>query len=186
MGYKEKILWFLAGLGCAGISSYFYPSVMLWIAFFSLAGAVLLLWQMRKKEAFAPRSKTFKTIEKIQKKREKIAIDKHHHINDQINYIEVQWGYTQEQKRVIERFIQQRAYSKMYNKFTASLLPQLITLIENCNNREQKGCKREVSRRIRELTLIMKDELKRKKSQGKESFETTLAVYDHLLNEVKS
>jgi ribosomal protein S8 len=144
-----------------------------------------MLWQMRKRNIFIPKSKTFKTIEKIQKKRERIAADKHHHINDQINYIEVQWGYTQEQKRVIERFIEQRAYSEMYNKFTASLLPQLITLIENCNNREQKGCKREVSRRIKEITLIMKKELKKKKSQGKESFETTLEVYDHLLKELK-
>lgn len=185
MGFKERALWFLAGLFCAGIIGYLYPPLMLWIVLFSLAGVVLLLWQMRKKDVFTPRSKTFKTIEKIQKKREKIATDKHHHINDQINYIEVQWGYTQEQKRVIVHFIEQRAYSEMYNKFTASLLPQLITLIENCNNREQKGCKREVSRRIKELTLIMKEELKRKKSQSKESFETTLEVYDHLLNEVK-
>ena len=40
----------------------------------------------------------------------------------------------------------------MYNKLTASLFPQLITLIDNCNARGQKGCKREVSRRLRELT----------------------------------
>jgi hypothetical protein len=31
----------------------------------------------------------------------------------------------------------------------------------------------------------MKKELKKKKSQGKESFETTLEVYDHLLKELK-
>jgi len=73
----------------------------------------------------------------------------------------------------------------MYNKLTASLFPQLITLIDNCNARGQKGCKREVSRRIRELTELMKEEMKKKKSESTESFETTLDVYDHLLAEVK-
>jgi hypothetical protein len=73
----------------------------------------------------------------------------------------------------------------MYNKLTASLFPQMITLIDNCNAREQKGCKREVSRRLRELTMLMKDEMKKKKSEPTESFETTLEVYDHLLAEVK-
>ena len=73
----------------------------------------------------------------------------------------------------------------MYNKLTASLFPQIITLIDNCNARDQKGCKREVSKRIRDLTDIMKKELKKKQSQNTDSFETTLEVYDHLLKDIE-
>jgi hypothetical protein len=58
-------------------------------------------------------------------------------------------------------------------------------MIDNCNAREKKGCKREVSKRIRDLAEVMKDELKKKKSQSTDSFETTLEVYDHLLKEIK-
>ena len=179
------MLWFFAGLFFASTAGALYPGLMPWVAVLSFVGGGLFWWQKSDRGGFVPRSKAFKELQKIQKKREKIAIDKHHHINDQIDYIESQWGYTQEQKRTIDRFLRQRAYTQMYHKLSASLLPQLIALVDQCNQREQKGCKREVSRRIRELTRLMREELKRKKSQSQESFEVTLEVYDHLLGERK-
>ena len=137
------------------------------------------------KEGYRPKSKTYKALEKLKQKREKSEQTKHIHINDQIAYIEEYWGYTKEQKKVIEKFVEKRAYSESYNKLSASLIPQIIGLVDNCNARGQKGCKREVSRRIRDLIEIMKSELKKKKSKSTESFETTLEVYDHLVKEIK-
>ena len=182
---REKMLWFSAGLFFAAAIGVFSTVWMLWLAIASLSAWVFLWWTRPDTYASAPRSKAFKEMQKIRKKRDKIAADKHHHINDQIDYIESQWGYTREQSRIIDRFLQQRAYTQMYNRLSASILPQLITLVDQCNEKGQKGCKREVSRRIRELALLMKEELKRKKSEGIESFEVTLEVYDHLIRKGK-
>jgi len=143
-----------------------------------------LLWQYRTR-GYNPQGSTFKALERIKRKREKTEQSKHTHIHDQIAYISAYWGYTKEQERIVEKFVESRAYSDIYNKLTSSLIPQVITLIDNCNAREQKGCKREVSRRVRELTLIMSRELKRRKSINSESFDTTLEVYDHLIKELK-
>jgi uncharacterized protein YjgD (DUF1641 family) len=162
----------------------FYPFSLTWIIGFSIVGIFYYLFKY-KTEGFKPQGKTYKALEKIKKKREKTDQHKHIHINDQIDYIATYWGYTKEQKKIIEKFVEKRAYSEIYNKLTASLIPQIIALIDNCNARGQKGCKRDVSRRIRELTLIMKEELKKKRSQNSESFETTLEVYDHLVKELK-
>ncbi len=156
----------------------------MWLAFSALLAMMYLLWQQKRK-GFQPQSETYKELEKIKKKRFREDNKKHKHINDQIAYIDEVWGYTKEQKRIIKKFIEERAYSKMYNKLTASLLPQIIILIDNCNERGQKGCKREVSRRLKELTELMKVELKKQKSNKHESFETTLEVYDRLLKEVR-
>ena len=162
----------------------YYPSLLVWLIAFSIIALIYLLIQYNT-DGYKPKSKTYKALEKIKKRREKTNQSKHIHINDQIDYIEEYWGYTKEQKKIIENFIEKRAYSEIYNKLTASLIPQVITLIDNCNAREQKGCKREVSRRIRELTSIMKEELKKKKSKSNESFETTLEVYDQLVKEIQ-
>jgi hypothetical protein len=134
-----------------------------------------------KQGIFAPKSIVYKELEKLKKKRLKIENNKHKLINDQINYISQKWGYTKEQEKIIEKFIEGRAYSEMYNKLTASLFPQMITLIDYCNERGQKGCKREVSKRLKELTLLMKEELKKKKTLKSESYETTLEVYDQII-----
>jgi len=158
----------------------YYPAVLPYIALISFWLIVFLLIK-QKNTTFKPQSKTYKELEKIKKKRIKIENNKHKHINDQIAYIDEVWGYTKAQTNIIEKFLKERAYSKMYNKLTASLFPQLIALIDNCNEREQKGCKREVSRRLRELIILMKEEMKKKKSETIESFETTLEVYDQLL-----
>ena len=161
-----------------------YPPALYAVLFLSTVGVLYLGWEF-KTNRYQPKSKTYKALEKLKRKREKTNQSKHIHINDQITYIEEYWGYTKEQERIIERFVEKRAYSEMYNKLTASLFPQIITLIDNCNARDQKGCKREVSKRIRDLTDIMKEELKKKKSQSTDSFETTMEVYDHLLKEIK-
>lgn len=162
------------------LSGWLYPVVSPVLVLLSLSWMVYVLWSQRQK-GFKPQSDTYKALEKIKKKRHKAEHKKHQHINDQIAYIDEVWGYTKEQKKIIEKFIDERAYSEMYNKLTASLLPQIITLIDNCNNRGQKGCKREVSRRLRALSLLMKKELQKKQSRSIESFETTLEVYDQLL-----
>jgi len=158
----------------------FYSFTMPFVVLISLALLVYSVWQYKQK-GFNPQSDTYKELEKIKKKRQKVDNNKHKHMSDQISYIDEVWGYTKEQEKIIEKFIESRAYSQMYNKLTASLFPQMITLIDNCNARGQKGCKREVSKRLRELTELMKEELKKKKSQSTESFETTLEVYDQLL-----
>lgn len=157
----------------------FYPIVMPFVMVVSLLLLGYVAWKYKQK-GFKPQSDTYKELEKIKKKREKTENNKHKHINDQIAYIKEMWGYTQEQEKVIKKFVESRAYSQMYNKLTASLFPQVITLIDNCNARDKKGCSREVSRRLRTLTDLMKEELKKKKSQNTQSFETTLEVYDQL------
>jgi len=163
-----------------------YPEILIWIATLSGFGILYLVWiYIYRSDSFKPQSKTYKTLEKIKKKRIKTDQNKHIHINDQITYIHTYWGYTKEQEKIIEKFVKKRAYSKIYNKLTASLFPQIIALIDNCNARGQKGCKREVSKRIRVLTDIMKDELKKKKSESSDNFETTMEVYDHLVKEIK-
>ena len=153
------------------------------LAFFSLVGFGYILWQNSQK-GFKPKSDTYKELERLKKKRVKKEDKQHKHINDQIAYIDEVWGYTKEQEKIIKKFIESRAYSTIYNKLTASLLPQVIALMDNCNAGAKKGCKREVSKRLRELAELMKTELKKKKSESVESFETTLEVYDRLQKEI--
>lgn len=139
------------------------------------------LWQNGK--SYQPKSKEFKEIKKLKNKTAKKELAKHRFIEDQIVYIEKIWGYNKIQKSITTKFIEQRAYGKIYTKLTASLLPQLILLIEECNTQNQKGCKSEVNARLRELIAIMKEELKSSKQQKKESFETTLEVFDYLVKD---
>jgi hypothetical protein len=67
---------------------------------------------------------------------------------------------------------------------TASLLPQLIKMIEICLEQHKNGCKREVQRRLNELTKLMKTEINRVRAKKKDDFETTSEVYDKLLHEI--
>ncbi len=178
-----QIFFLLFGVLIASLLGSFYSFILPWLAFATLI-MIVYLWWRQKEKGFQPQSETYRALEKIKKKRHKIENNKHKHINDQIAYIDEVWGYTKEQEKIIEKFIRERAYSEMYNSLTASLFPQVITLIDYCNARGQKGCKREVSKRLRELINLMKEELKKKKSQKSENFETTLEVYDQLLKEV--
>jgi len=182
--FKMQVIFLFLAVASTASFGIFFPSLLPLLLLVVLLGLGYLLWKQKQK-GFKPQSNTYKTLEKIKKQRVKKENNQHKHINDQIAYIDEVWGYTKEQEKIIKKFIESRAYSVMYNKLTASLFPQVITLVDSCNEREKKGCKREVSRRIRELTDLMKIELKKKKSQNVESFETTLEVYDQLLLGVK-
>jgi len=179
-----QMIFVLLAICITSFVGWMFTGVLPLIMFVSLALLIYIGWKQKQK-GFKPQSDTYKELYKLKKKRNKIENNKHKHINDQISYIDEVWGYTKEQQKIIEKFINSRAYSMMYNKLTASLFPQIITLIDNCNARNKKGCKREVSKRLRELITLMKDELKKKKFKKVESFETTLEVYDQLLIEIK-
>jgi len=172
--FSLLLLWIIV------VIAIFYPIVLVVLSIVLPVVIFYVIWRS-KQNIFKPQSTTYKEIEKLKKKRLKADDNKHKHINDQIAYISTKWGYTKEQEKIIEKFIELRAYSEMYNKLTASLFPQMITLIDYCNERGQKGCKREVSKRLRELTTLMKEELKKKKILKSESYETTLEVYDQII-----
>ena len=108
--------------------------------FFALVACLTLLYQLWQTKSMQPKSKEFRELERAKQKREKKELRKHRFIEDQIAYIGKIWGYNKSQEAVVERFIEQRAYGKIYTKLTASLLPQLILLIEECNAQKQKGC----------------------------------------------
>ena len=137
----------------------------------------------KKRKSYHPKSREFKELERLKNRTTKKELAKHRFIEDQIVYISKIWGYNKGQENTIKKFIEQRAYGKIYSKLTASLLPQLILLIEECNRQNKKGCKAEVNARLRELISMMKKELKNSKQQNKESFETTLEVFDYLIKD---
>jgi len=159
------------------VIGFIFPKILIVVAVFALF-KIVQIWLNSK--SFTPQSKEFKEIEKLKRKRQKKLEQKHRFINDQIAYIDEIWGYNKSQKDIIEKFLQQRAYGKIYNKLTASLLPQIILMIESCNEKERKLCKREVNKRLNQLIIIMKEELKNKKNQTKESFETMVEVFDYI------
>jgi len=174
MNFKVYILILIIS-----IVGFFYPYFLFFSAIVSII-ALLLEFLNFKKRAFAPKSVEFKELKKLKRKAIKKEDKKHRFINDQIEYIRDIWGFTKTQNNTIEKFLKERAYGKIYTKLTASLLPQMILLIESCNQKERKGCKREVNRRLNELTNIMKEELKNRKKEAQDSFETMAEVYDYL------
>ena len=178
-------IYFLLGLTLASVIGLFFQKALWLVLILTLFVTGYTIWKNRKNRGFVPQSQDFKALEKVKKKRIKTEDQKYHYINDQFAYISNAWGYSKEQEKIVNNFLVHRAYGEMYNKLTASLLPQIITLIDNCNDRDKKGCKRDVSARIRELARVIKNELKKKKSGTKEDFEVTLEVYDYLLNEVR-
>ena len=192
MGLDTRLNYFLFGVFVAAVVLPFMDGIV------SLSLAVLLLIYMiivvslhfkRKKEQRQNRLKIKKTkehrfIEKIHKKRQIEQHQKHDIINNQVAHIQELWDLSKDQQRTFVNFIEKRAYTDLYTKMTNSLLPQLIKMIEICIEQHKKGCKREVQRRINELTKIMKAEISRKKAKKKDDFETTSEVYDQLLLEV--
>ncbi len=130
------------------------------------------------------KTKEYKIFEKITKKRDLEKAQKHDNINNQIAHIQDLWDLSQDQEKTFARFIEKRAYTDLYSKMTASLLPQLIKMIEICLEQHKSGCKREVQRRLNELTKLMKTEINRVRAKKKDDFETTSEVYDKLLHEI--
>jgi len=192
MGLDTRLNYFLFGVFVAAVILPFMDGIV------SLSLAVLLLIYMivvvslhfkRKKDQRKNRLKIKKTkehrfIAKINKKRQVEQHQKHDTINNQVAHIQELWDLSKDQQRTFVNFIEKRAYTDLYTKMTNSLLPQLIRMIEICIEQHKKGCKREVQRRINELTKIMKAEISRTQAKKKDDFETTSEVYDQLLHEV--
>jgi len=193
MLYNPKINFFLFGVFVTALSSAFVDVstfMILSLLLFIYLTVVVSLYFKKKKEKKIPRlqfrkTKEQKQLAKIKKKRLIQAEKKHEMINNQFVYIQNIWNLSRDQQKTFVSFIEKRAYTDLYTKMTASLLPQLIKMIDSCIEQNKKGCKRNVSRRINELVVIMKEEIKRKKSKKIEDFETISQVYDHLISELK-
>ncbi len=142
--------------------------------------------QAKRKPQSSPRkSKTENALSKLKAKRAKEQQKRHDFIHSQIDYIADIWDLTKQQERTFYRFIDKRAYTQLYSRLTAALLPQLIKMIEECLEREKRGCQKEINRRINELVAIMKQEISNKQKRSKENFETLTSVYDHLIQQTK-
>jgi ABC-type transport system involved in cytochrome bd biosynthesis fused ATPase/permease subunit len=187
-----RLNYFLAGIFTAALFLPFMDGVVaLSIAlllFIYLTVVVSLHFRKKKNEKrnrlTLKKNKEHKVFEKITKKRAVEKERKHETINNQVARIQELWDLSQDQQKTFVRFIEKRAYTDLYTKMTASLLPQLIKMIEICLEQNKTGCKREVQRRINELTKIMKTEINRVSAKKKDDFETTSEVYDKLLQEI--
>ncbi len=189
----ENINYFLFGIfitslvtPIVSVSTFIFLSIILFIYFILIVG----LHFKKKKDAKIPmlrfkNTKQQRQLAKLKRKRLKQAEKKHQLINDQFTYIQNVWALSRDQQKTFVSFIDKKAYTQLYSKMTASLLPQLIKMIDLCIEKNKKGCKRDVTRRINELVSIMKDEIKRKNSKKVEDFETLSRVYDHLIDELK-
>ena len=182
---------FLFGVFVASLLSFFFEGLFFAILslflFIYFIVVVSLHFRKRKvnKTLRVKKTKEHKAVTKLKNSRAKEAENKHNFITNQVAYIASIWELTLMQEKTFTTFIEKKAYSELYTKMTASLLPQLIRMIEECLERDMVGCKREVSSRLNDLVPVMKEEIKRKKKTKQENFETMRDVYDHLLNEVK-
>ena len=183
---------FLFGVFVTSLLSFFFGglffsvlAVLLFIYFIIVVSLYFRKKKAEKKMLKVKRTKEQKGIEKLKNSRLKEAEKKHDFITNQVAYIASIWELSQMQEKTFSSFIEKKAYSELYTKMTASLLPQLTRMIEECIERDMVGCKRDVSSRLNELVFVMKAEIKRKKKSKKENFETMRDVYDHLLSEVK-
>ena len=158
----------------------FLPKALIYIAIISLLSITILALKAKNQT-----NQTYKELEKIKKKRKKTENKKHKLITQQLNYIQKNWGYTKAQTKTVEQLLELKAYKSIYQKLTISILPQLIELIDNCHQKEQKGCKQSVNRKINELTSILKDAIKKDKEYKKENYEISLEVLEKLMKEVK-
>jgi len=191
--YNKNINYFLLGVfvvsvstAVASVSTFMFLSVALFIYFILIVGFHF----KKKKDAKLPllrfkNTRAQRELAKIKRKRLKQAEKKHQLINDQFTYIQNVWSLSKEQQKTFVSFMDKRAYSDLYAKMTASLLPQLIKMIDLCIEKNKRACKRDVTKRINELVTIMKDEIKRKNNKKVEDFETITHVYDHLIDELK-
>lgn len=192
MQLDTRLHYFLFGIFTAALILPFmdalYAFSLAFLLFIYLTVVLSLHFRKRKKqrtERLKPKkSREGKFLEKISKKRALENAKKHDTIHNQVAHIQELWELSKEQQRTFVNFIEKRAYSDLYTKMTASLLPQLIKMIEICLEQQKKGCKREVQRRINELTKIMKAEITKTKERKRDDFETTSEVYDKLLHEI--
>ena len=159
-----------------------FPTFAVWLALLSLLSLSILLY-MQRQNLFKPRSKTYKEIERLKKVRQKKERSKEQVLIDQLEYIRKHWGLTQEQERLFSKYMEHKAYELLYNKLTAAYLPQLILLIDQCNEKNKKGCKRHIGKRLNVLKELIKEELNRTQENRSEKFEIDLEVYDRLLLE---
>ncbi len=193
MKLTSNLNFFLFGLFVASLGAIMLDYIVFFLIIFLLFAyflVILALYFKNKKTPNLPKlkiknTKEHKELIKIKKKRLIEAEKKHDIINNQFAYIAEAWKLSIAQEKTFVTFIKTRAYSELFSKMTASLLPQLIKMIDKCLETKKSGCKREISRRINELVEIMKEEIKRKKSKKVEDFETTKDVYDHLIGELK-
>jgi hypothetical protein len=195
MKLVSNLNFFLAGVFVASLSALVLDNIIFFLINFFLFAyflVVLALYFKNRKTSNLPKlklklknTKEHKELIKIKKKRLIEAEKKHDIINNQSAYIAEAWKLSIQQEKTFITFIKTRAYSELFSKMTASLLPQLIKMIDKCLESKKAGCKREISRRINELVEIMKEEIRRKKSKKVEDFETTKEVYDHLIGELK-
>ncbi len=194
MRIDTRANYFLAGVFAASLILPFMDSILTFtvvvLLFIYLTVVVSLHFKKkthnRKNVLKIKKTKELKALEKINKKRKIIQHQKHDNINNQVAYIEQIWELSQDQQRTFKNFIEKRAYTDLYTKMTASLLPQLIKMIEICLAQNKTGCKREVQKRLNDLTKIMKAEISKKKAKKRDDFETMSEVYDKLLTELKS
>lgn len=190
LGYV-KIHHFLLGVFVMALVSFFVSRVVLSIVsvvlFIYFIIVVSMHFKAKKKKKIAhkkPISREQKALQKLKNTHDKENVRKHDYITSQVAYIADIWKLSQVQEKTFSTFIEKKAYSELYTKMTASLLPQLTKMIEECLARDMQGCKRDVSSRLNELVYVMKAEIARKKKQKKEDFETMRKVYDHLIDEL--
>ncbi len=187
-----RIHHFFFGVFVTSLLSFFFDdvvfavlSVTLFIYFIIVVSLHFRVKKKKKTVLKSTQNKEHKAIKKLKTARAKEAEKKHAIITNQVAYIAEIWELSQQQEKTFLAFIEKRAYSDLYTKMTAALLPQLTKMIEECIERDKVGCKREVSARLNELVLVMKAEIKRNQKAKKENFDTLRDVYDHLLSEVK-
>ncbi|HHD77396.1 MAG TPA: hypothetical protein ENK97_01245, partial [Campylobacteraceae bacterium] len=152
MRVDTRLNYFLAGIFTAALFLPFMDGVVaLSIAlllFIYLTVVVSLHFRKKKNEKrnrlTLKKNKEHKVFEKITKKRAVEKERKHETINNQVARIQELWDLSQDQQKTFVRFIEKRAYTDLYTKMTASLLPQLIKMIEICLEQNKTGCKREV------------------------------------------
>ena len=166
-------------------------SVLLLIYFIIVISLHYRQKQKAKQKSKTPPSKRGKSkgengLAKLKAKRAKEEKKRHDYIHSQIDYIADIWDLTKQQEHTFYRFIEKRAYTQLYSRLTAALLPQLIKMIEECLEREKRGCQKEINRRINELVSIMKQEISNKQKRSKENFETLTTVYDQLIRQTKT
>ncbi len=187
---QRDINLFLGGVFIASITMMLFDMAPFIFAtvLFAYFIAIFALNYKRKREKpklqIKP-TKEQKALQKLKNKRAKEAQRKHDLLNNQFAYIASIWELTKTQEKAFTRFIEKRSYGNIYSKLSSSLLPQLTKMIEECLERDKKGCKRDVNRAINELVALIKSESKKGVKEKKESFETMSDVFDQLMRELK-